>query len=199
MAEGNALQLGFMAFIGLLSLYVAVMGRFGSILACVIDPTALTETGSSSFNSPLESSTTTGTNTPLLAPLTYSGGSYQVYAQSVARQYGLNPTIFVNQIQAESNFNPKAVSPSGAIGIAQFLPSTAASLGIDPWDPVASLNGAAKLDASNLKAYGGDYSKMLAAYNAGGGTVAYAVSNYGSSWLYAMPLETQRYVHQILG
>src|SRR5439155_27143456 len=68
-------------------------------------------------------------------------------ARQDASNAGISPDIFVRQINQESGFNPSAVSPAGAIGIAQFEPSTAAALGINPWDPVQSLQGAARLMA----------------------------------------------------
>ena len=68
---------------------------------------------------------------------------------------------------AESNFNPFAVSPAGAQGIAQFIPSTAASYGLrDPFDPVEAIDAQAHL-MSDLIRQLGDPQLALAAYNAG--------------------------------
>ena len=121
-----------------------------------------------------------------------AGGDLQDYARQVANKYGIDPDIFVRQIQQESGFNPSAQSPAGATGIAQFMPDTARGMGIDPSDPYAALDAAARLDASNLQKYGGDYSKALAAYNAGGGNV----DKYGGVPPFQ---ETQTYVSNILG
>jgi hypothetical protein len=120
-------------------------------------------------------------------------------AQQDAIKYGISPVYFVRQIYAESGFNPNAYSPAGAIGIAQFIPSTAASLGVNPYDPISSLDGAARYMASLSNSFGGDYAKALAAYNAGSGTVNNAVRNGGANWLALMPLETQNYVYKIMG
>ena len=120
-------------------------------------------------------------------------------AQQDAIEYGISPVYFVRQIYAESGFNPNAYSPAGAVGIAQFLPSTAAGLGIDPYDPVSALNGAAKYMAGLSNQFGGDYAKALAAYNAGSGAVQTAVNNAGANWLSLMPYETQVYVNKIMG
>lgn len=128
-----------------------------------------------------------------------SSPDYQAIARQFATAAGLDPGIFVNQIQRESGFNPRASSPAGAQGIAQFMPGTAASMGVNPWDVNSALQGAATLDKQNLKKYGGDYQKALAAYNAGGGTVDSAVAHYGTNWLTHMPSETQQYVATILG
>ncbi|TMD45283.1 MAG: lytic transglycosylase domain-containing protein, partial [Chloroflexi bacterium] len=100
----------------------------------------------------------------------------------------------------ESGFNPKAVSPAGAVGIAQFLPGTAAGLGVNPWDPIQALRGAAQLMASYARNYGGDYAKALAAYNGGSGTVQYAVNACGAAnWMNCLPYETRHYIYVIMG
>ncbi len=78
------------------------------------------------------------------------------------------------------------------------MPGTAQGLGLNPRDPVASLKAAALYDARNLKLYNGDYSKMLAAYNCGGGCVNSAVLKGGGSWLSLTPSETQNYVKTIM-
>ena len=124
---------------------------------------------------------------------------YIAIAQQDAIDAGISPVYFVRQIYAESSFNPNAYSPAGAIGIAQFEPSTAYSLGIDPYDPISALKGAAQLMASYNAEYGGDYAKALSAYNAGGGNVQLAVQNCGANWLSCMPVETQNYVYKIMG
>lgn len=120
-------------------------------------------------------------------------------AQQDAIKYGISPYYFVRQINAESGFNPNAYSPAGAVGIAQFIPSTAASLGVNPYDPVSSLDGAARLMASLSNQFGGDYAKALAAYNAGPGAVQNAVNVAGANWLAVLPYETQVYVNKIMG
>src|SRR5207237_10905388 len=97
------------------------------------------------------------------------GGPRQDFV-SLARQDALNvgfsPNVFVRQINQESGFNPSAISPAGALGIAQFEPATAASLGVNPWDPVQSLQGESRLMASYIRQFGGELAKALEAYNA---------------------------------
>ena len=124
---------------------------------------------------------------------------YIAIAQQAAINAGISPVYFVNQINAESGFNPNAYSPAGAVGIAQFLPSTAAGLGINPYDPVSALNGAAHYMARLAASFNGDYAKALAAYNAGSGAVNNAVAAAGTNWLSLMPYETQNYVRKIMG
>ena len=112
--------------------------------------------------------------------------------RQAAQAAGIDPDLFARQINQESGFNPKAGSPAGAQGIAQFMPQTAQGLGVDPWDPASALPGAAKLMKGYLDKYGGDWGKALAAYNAGPGNV----DKYGG----VPPFdETQTYVKNILG
>jgi soluble lytic murein transglycosylase-like protein len=118
--------------------------------------------------------------------------SLQDYARAAAQRAGIDPNVFTAQIQQESGFNPSARSNAGAIGVAQFMPETAKGVGLDPTDPYASLDAAAKEDAKRLQQYQGDWGKTLASYNAGAG----AVETYGGIPPYA---ETQNYVKTIMG
>jgi hypothetical protein len=119
-------------------------------------------------------------------------------AQQDAVNAGIDPTYFVRQINLESGFNPNAVSPGGAEGIAQFEPSTAAGLGINPFDPIQALQAAAQMMARYFHQYG-DYAKALAAYNAGPASLQNAENACGTNWLNCMPAQTQNYVHTIMG
>src|SRR5271165_2746932 len=105
------------------------------------------------------------------------------------------PVAFLTRlIWRESNFQPDAVSPVGARGIAQFMPGTAAERGLaNPNDPEAAIPKAAELLA-NLKQRFGNLGLAAAAYNAGAARVA--------SWLAGMgqlPLETRDYVITVTG
>jgi soluble lytic murein transglycosylase-like protein len=123
---------------------------------------------------------------------------YIVLAQEDARASGIPPDLFVRQINQESGFNPTDLSPAGAEGIAQFMPDTAAGLGIDPWNPVAALQGAAQLMARYQHNYSGDYAKALAAYNGGSGILQYCLTHYGSGWFSCESAETQAYIQKIM-
>jgi hypothetical protein len=124
---------------------------------------------------------------------------YVMTAQEDAVLAGISPVYFVRQIEQESGFNPNAVSATNAEGIAQFEPATAAGLGIDPWDPVQALSGAAKLMASYNNKYNGNYAMALASYNAGSGALQSAIYICGDSWLSCMTAQTQGYVYRIMG
>jgi hypothetical protein len=89
-----------------------------------------------------------------------------------ASRWNVSPGLLAAQLMAESGFNPRAVSPAGALGIAQFIPSTARSYGLrDPFDPVASIDAQAHLMSDLLRRFH-SVPLALAAYNAGPGAVA---------------------------
>jgi len=130
---------------------------------------------------------------------TQAVSDYQTLARQAAKEYGINPDTFVRQIQQESQFNPEAVSPAGALGIAQFMPFTAAGMEVNANDPTSALRGAAKLMHLLSEQFNGDYAKALAAYNAGPDAVGVAVYKGGKDWLSFLPTETQNYVSIIQG
>ncbi len=135
----------------------------------------------------------------ILPPVMLPKSAYVSIAQQDASNAGISPDYFVRQINLESGFNPNALSPLGAEGIAQFMPATARGLGIDPFNPIQALNAAAHYMASYNNIYNGNYAMALAAYNAGGGTVQYAVSSCGSNWISCLPGQTQNYILVIMG
>lgn len=115
---------------------------------------------------------------------------YRRVARAAAAKYGIDPAIFERQISQESGFRPDARSGAGALGIAQFMPATAKSYGVDPMDPMSALDGAARMDADNLKKYG-SYERMLSAYNSGRPD-AYKNPNFAGG-------QTYNYVRSITG
>lgn len=75
-------------------------------------------------------------------------------AREAAFNAGVPESIFLSLINSESSFNPFAYNPSGAAGIAQFMPSTADELGIDPFNPNAALNASAQYLKKAYDKYG---------------------------------------------
>ena len=125
--------------------------------------------------------------------MTINKNQLKQYARQMARKYGINPELFVRQIQMESGFNPRAKSGAGAVGIAQFMPSTAKGMGFTAGiNPLRDLEMAAKLMAGHLRNNNGRYDLALAAYNAGQGNV----NKHGGVPPFK---ETQNYVRNILG
>lgn len=110
--------------------------------------------------------------------------------QKMAEKYNLPTALLSSVLKQESGFNPNAASPAGAQGIAQIMPETAKALGINPWDPIQAIEGAAKYLRQQWDKFGKP-ELALAAYNAGPG----AVQQYGGIPPYK---ETQRYVKNIM-
>lgn len=110
--------------------------------------------------------------------------------QAASAAYGLPPGMLEAVAAVESNFNPNAVSSAGAQGLMQLMPQTAASLGVNPFDPEQAIWAAAKILAGNLAAFR-SVPLALAAYNAGVG----AVEAYGGIPPYQ---QTQAYVARVL-
>jgi soluble lytic murein transglycosylase-like protein len=125
--------------------------------------------------------------------------NYHQLARLDAQHSGISADLFERQINQESGFNPNAISPAGAVGIAQIMPATAASWGVDPHNPVESLSVAADHMSWYISHYGGDYAKALAAYNAGTSTLDAAIAQYGTNWRAGVPAETNRYITAIMG
>jgi cell wall-associated NlpC family hydrolase len=134
-------------------------------------------------------------------------GSVPAVYQTLVEKWGnlcpaINPALLAAQLYQESGWNAKAQSPAQAQGIAQFIPGTWATHGIDGngdgkkdvWDPEDAIPSAASYDCELAgyvaKAPGNATHNMLAAYNAG----AYAVIKYGGVPPYK---ETQNYVKTI--
>jgi soluble lytic murein transglycosylase-like protein len=90
---------------------------------------------------------------------------------NAARKNDLPPEFLAATLLQESAYDVEAISSAGAIGIAQFMPETAADVGVDPHDPFDAIGGAAALLGRYVAAYRGEYddaySAALAAYNAG--------------------------------
>jgi cell wall-associated NlpC family hydrolase len=85
---------------------------------------------------------------------------------SAAASSGVPPQLLAAELDTESGFDPNAVSDAGAEGIAQFMPSTAAGLGVQPFDPSSAIPGAADYLGS-LENELGSWPLAIAAYNAG--------------------------------
>ena len=119
-----------------------------------------------------------------------AGVPYADLFSRAASRHGVDASLLAAVAQQESNFNSSAVSPAGAQGLMQFMPATAAGLGVNPLDPTSAIDGAAKYLSQLTKQFGST-DLALAAYNAGPGTV----TRYGGIPPYS---ETQNYVRNVL-
>jgi len=118
-------------------------------------------------------------------------GKYLAMAEKAAVEFGVPKDIYARLIAIESNWNPNARSPDGAIGLAQLMPETAVRLGVDPHDPQSNLEGGALYLKQQFMRFR-SWKLAVAAYNAG----PEAVVTYND--VPPFP-ETQAYVSIIMG
>ena len=115
------------------------------------------------------------------------------YIQESAKRYRIPASLVRAIMQAESNFNPNAVSPKGACGLMQLMPPTAAEMYVkDIFDEKENIEGGVRYLRVLANTFDGDMVKMIAGYNAGPD----AVRKYGGK----VPpyAETQDYVRKVL-
>lgn len=122
-------------------------------------------------------------------PTPAAGATWEPEFAAADLRYGLPRGLTSRVAWQESRYDPDAVSPAGAVGIMQIVPRW--HPGVDPWDPVASIDYGARYLREMFDRFGA-WRLALAAYNAGPA----AVTRYGSVPPYP---ETQRYVTAIAG
>ncbi|CAN5440937.1 hypothetical protein BH11ARM1_BH11ARM1_09130 [soil metagenome] len=158
--------------------------RFTVILICCALPfMALGQSGRSGGGSPSRGNWTRSSIPSAIL-------SYSDIIAKYADRFEIDPALIAAIIRAESNGNPNSCSRSGAMGLMQLMPGTAAGLGVtDAYDPDQNIRGGSNLIANNLRRYKGDLTKALAAYNAGGRRVD------DGSWMNIS--ETRNYVANV--
>jgi soluble lytic murein transglycosylase-like protein len=103
---------------------------------------------------------------------------YEPFVIEHATRHSLRPELVRAVIQVESGYNPRALSPKGAMGLMQLMPDTARMLGVQrPYDPEQNIRGGTRYLRLLLDKYDGNEELALAAYNAGSG----AVDRYGKT------------------
>lgn len=128
-----------------------------------------------------------GDLTPVRADVPYAS-----LFNAAGARYGVPPTVLAGMGHVESRFRLDAVSSAGALGMMQFLPGTAAEMGVDPWDPASAIDGAARYVRNALDRFGGSLDMAVGAYNIGPGAMARAGSVLPGS-------QAERYVTWVMG
>ncbi|MBW1828285.1 MAG: lytic transglycosylase domain-containing protein [Deltaproteobacteria bacterium] len=119
-------------------------------------------------------------------------GAIEHSINRASRKYDLPSKLIRGVIKAESDFQVRAESSAGALGLMQLMPLTAQELGVkDPFDIDQNIDAGARYLKNMLERFGNDTRKALAAYNAGPGTV----ERYDGDVPYK---ETRRYVEKVL-
>ena len=123
----------------------------------------------------------------------YSPQSFEDYIRQASDRYGIDFPLLKAIIKAESDFNPRAVSKKGAMGLMQIMPENIKAMNIDnPFDPLENILGGARYFREMLDRFEGQLSLSLAAYNAG----PTAVERYNNQ----IPpyKETENYIERVL-
>ena len=146
-------------------------------------------------NQPHEGARMTPAVTARVAPagLVSTGTRYEPLIVEHSKSHSVRPDLVRAVIQVESAFNPRAVSPKGAMGLMQLMPTTAAQYGVfDPFNPAENIRAGVRYLRTLLDKYNNNEQLALAAYNAG----PTAVGKYGNK----IPpyRETQNYVPKVL-
>ena len=98
--------------------------------------------------------------------------SYDSIFREAAETFGVSYKLLISMAKQESNFDAKATSKSGAMGIMQLMPITAKALGVtDAYNPYQNIMAGAKYISDKLTEFSGDVQMALAAYNQGSGAV----------------------------
>ncbi|MFZ6017342.1 MAG: transglycosylase SLT domain-containing protein [Nitrospirota bacterium] len=113
-----------------------------------------------------------------------------IYEKAV--KYEIDPSLVKAIIKTESNWNQRAVSRKGAMGLMQLMPATASEMALhDPFNPEENIEGGTRYLRYLLERFNGDLTLALAAYNAGPKTIEI----FGT----IPPItETRQYVNKVL-
>jgi soluble lytic murein transglycosylase-like protein len=168
---------------------IAIVGTLGYGLWRYFNPQAAQDAANSATDIVSETMQSITDLFPKAAP-------YKDAIQGAQDKYGIPENYLAKLLNAESSYNPAIISgqrksTTGATGIAQFMPGTAAELGVNPTDPMSSIDGAGRY-LKQLYDQFGNWTEAIAAYNWGPGNVS-------KKGLAKAPTETVNYVQKIAG
>lgn len=129
---------------------------------------------------------------PIIRTNSGSSADYHEIVHEKASAFDVDPSLIKAVIKTESNWNCRAISSKGAMGLMQLMPSTANDMNVhNPFDPEENIEGGTKYLKYLIDRFNGDLTLALAAYNAGPKTV----EKFG----YVPPItETKQYVKKVL-
>lgn len=117
--------------------------------------------------------------------------------EDASKKYGVEKELITAVIKQESDFQQNAVSSAGAIGLMQLMPSTAKSLGVNPYNSAENVQGGTKYLKNLLTAYNGNKELALAAYNGGISRMNHLGVD-SIEEISKMPKETRNYVANVI-
>ena len=133
--------------------------------------------------------------------MAYTKDQLQSLVIQTAAQYGIDAGVALAQVQAESAWNPNAVSPAGAQGLFQFMPGTWSTWGNgSPFNPEDAAPAWGRYFSHILNMYGWNYGYALAGYNWGENrnTLKQGYAAGKDVLSLSLPTETRNYVQKIL-
>jgi soluble lytic murein transglycosylase-like protein len=116
---------------------------------------------------------------------------------AASEKYGVDKDFIKAVIKQESGFHQNAVSSAGAVGLMRLMPSTAKSLGVNPYNPIDNIDGGTKYLRNLLNAFNGNKKLALAAYN-GGISRMNRLGVDTTEEISKMPKETRNYVANVI-
>lgn len=169
----------------------ALAAPAGANFAALVQQAMGGRTAESAMSAPAAPGLPAGYQAPL-EPAPVAPEQIDALVSQNAAAWQVDPSLVKAIIANESGFNANATSKTGAQGLMQLEPGTAASLGVrDSYDPAQNISGGTRYIKGLLERFHGDVHLAVAAYNAGPG----AVEKYGGVPPYA---ETQNYVGNVL-
>ena len=182
------------AVFAFMALLIFASGAWGSMYIC------REKSGATNFtNAPTGSNCqvysldqSVGVQATFGGPLSVDSALFDQDIHRIGRRHQVDPPLIKAIIRAESDFDPRAVSPKGALGLMQLMPDTARELHVaNPFNPKENIDGGTRYLRQILDSFNGNLTLSLAAYNAGPGLVA------RTGRVPDIP-ETQQYVVKVL-
>ena len=153
-------------------------GTTGSVAAPAVGATSAVAVATPGATAPVSSGASGASGTSGVGVVGIEGAvaastPHAAVFEAAGARYGIPAKVLAAIGYVESRFRTDAVSSAGAVGMMQFLPSTAASMGVDPYDPASAIDGTARYLRSALDRFG-SLDEAIASYNVGPGAIARA-------------------------
>jgi len=122
-------------------------------------------------------------------------GPFRQDIDEASKLLGIDPRLAHGLAKTESDYDPLAISPAGALGIMQLMEGTADDLGVDRTNPKENIYGGLQYLKNQMDRFD-DTDKALAAFNWGPGNISKAIEAYGDKWGEHIPDETKKHLER---